>query len=1085
MQTREAKKLLDQAKIPHDKVCGIEEYKKIQDVLYPDYLIKVHSQHPKDGLIFPLQFKKKRETKVIHLYWNGDKHYDTVTKVTGLMGCSYYCEYCDVGYTNRGDHRCNDGCDGCYSDIPCIPGQKVKCVDCKRTFKSQSCFDNHKAIKGNQKKSICQLVYNCEKCSRRIIGNKKNHVCPGNRKCKICKEIVGPNHQCYIQKYVSKKNVSKAADSDAEESEDEEKTTTGPKFVFFDFESSQETLEHQVNFCVAQRACDYCIDLPSDEYCPGCSTLPGGREVIFEGTDTLSRFCAWILGDDNKGVTCIAHNFGGYDGQFILRHILENGTMKPDVIMNGNTIMRMKIGKVTFLDSYLFLHMRLANFPKTFGLKEMKKGYFPHLANTEANQDYVGPYFPAEMYMPGQMSEKDRTEFYKWYNEKVESGTIFDFRREMEEYCRSDVDILRRGCASFRKILKDISGLDPLTESCTIAQACSKVWRKNYMPENCVAIIPPEGYPNQKNYSIKAVRWIQSIAKEQGVEIQHALNGGEARICGHCVDGYHRESRTIYEFHGCYWHGCPTHFPDRETIHKQSCQTMGQLYTNTNYLMQKFKDNGYLVIEMWECEYDKRYKEDEEFRKTVDSHFTNLDPLRPRDALFGGRTNSTKLYHEIDETSLDEIKYIDVCSLYPTVCKYGLFPLGHPTILSQENVDKDNIEQYEGLIKCKVLPPRDLFHPVLPYKCNNKLMFPLCRTCAERCDPSQKCTHSEDDERTLVGTWVSIELKAALEKGYELLDVYEVWHFPETTQYDKKTGEGGIFTKYIDVFLKVKQESSGYPEWYKTEADKEKFIRDYFEAEGISLEEIEKNPGLRAIAKIMLNSLWGKLAQREKMTKTEYISDPAKYFELITNPSKIVKNVDIYGERFVHVNWEETDNLVEPHTCSNVVVGAFVTAQARLRLYDKLDKLGARVLYFDTDSIIYVHEPDEWNPEIGDRLGEWTDEVPDARIVKFVGMGPKNYGYEYVEKDGQRKSTCKVKGLTLDYNTSQLIHFHQMLEWSKSESRNFSVTAKYNRIKKHSDRKVTTEEQTKTYKFTYNKRVVLVKGYTVPYGYDL
>ena len=32
-------------------------------------------------------------------------------------------------------------------------------------------------------------------------------------------------------------------------------------------------------------------------------------------------------------------------------------------------------------------------------------------------------------------------------------------------------------------------------------------------------------------------------------------------------------------------------------------------------------------------------------------------------------------------------------------------------------------------------------------------------------------------------------------------------------------------------------------------------------------------------------------------------------------------------------------------------------------------------------------------------------------------MRPKNYGYEYVEKDGMRKSTCKVKGLTLDYNT--------------------------------------------------------------------
>ena len=46
--------------------------------------------------------------------------------------------------------------------------------------------------------------------------------------------------------------------------------------------------------------------------------------------------------------------------------------------------------------------MRLANFPKTFGLTEIKTGYFPHLANTPANQNYVGTYFPAEMYIPVQ-----------------------------------------------------------------------------------------------------------------------------------------------------------------------------------------------------------------------------------------------------------------------------------------------------------------------------------------------------------------------------------------------------------------------------------------------------------------------------------------------------------------------------------------------------------------------------------------------------------------------------------------------------------------------------------------------------------
>ena len=249
----------------------------------------------------------------------------------------------------------------------------------------------------------------------------------------------------------------------------------------------------------------------------------------------------------------------------------------------------------------------------------------------------------------------------------------------------------------------------------------------------------------------------------------------------------------------------------------------------------------------------------------------------------------------------------------------------------------------------------------------------------------------------------------ALERGYRILDVYEVWNFPETTRYSKMTGLDGIFAKYIDVFLKLKQEANGYLDWCKTEEYMENFKRDDLDVEGILLELMEKNPGLRAIAKIMLNSLCGKLAQRENMTKTEYISDPSKYFDLVTNPSKIVKNVDIFGEQFVHVNWEDTESLVEPHTCNNVVVASFVTAQAKLKLYNILEKLNERVLYFDTDSIIYKHKPELWNPTIGDRLGEWTDEVPGARIVKFVGMGPKNYGYENVDKNGRENLLVKSK----------------------------------------------------------------------------
>ena len=115
-------------------------------------------------------------------------------------------------------------------------------------------------------------------------------------------------------------------------------------------------------------------------------------------------------------------------------------------------------------------------------------------------------------------------------------------------------------------------------------------------------------------------------------------------------------------------------------------------------------------------------------------------------------------------------------------------------------------------------------------------MFPLCRRCAEDCDNMKECTHENKEDRDLVYTRVNIKLFVALESGYRLLDVNEVLHFPETTQYDKATGTGEFFAKYIDVFFKIKQESSGYPAWCKTDKNKEKFKSGYHQVEGILLQ---------------------------------------------------------------------------------------------------------------------------------------------------------------------------------------------------------------------------------------------------------
>ena len=98
--------------------------------------------------------------------------------------------------------------------------------------------------------------------------------------------------------------------------------------------------------------------------------------------------------------------------------------------------------------------------------------------------------------------------------------------------------------------------------------------------------------------------------------------------------------------------------------------------------------------------------------------------------------------------------------------KYCAYPVGHPETITQ---NFEALDAYFGIVKCKVLPPRGLYLPVLPYRCGGKLMFPLCRCCAEVMQQTT-CTHT-DEERCLTGTWVTEEVKMALKKGYQLIRV--------------------------------------------------------------------------------------------------------------------------------------------------------------------------------------------------------------------------------------------------------------------------------------------------------------------------
>ncbi|XP_071033044.1 uncharacterized protein [Parasteatoda tepidariorum] len=290
----------------------------------------------------------------------------------------------------------------------------------------------------------------------------------------------------------------------------------------------------------------------------------------------------------------------------------------------------------------------------------------------------------------------------------------------------------------------------------TIASASMTIFRSAHIKEKTIAMVPVQGYTSKVNYSADSIRWLDFLSMKEGVTIAHALNGtGEVKIRGNYVDGFCEYTNTIYQYHGCFYHGCLKCY-NADQIHPFKDMTMGDLRQTTEDTTEKLRSLGYNVIECWEHEFRKEKLTDEELKLFLLSHKVK-DRLVPREVFFGGRTKAIKLFYE------GEAKYVDFTSLYPWVNKYCKYPVGHPIIITEGFT---SLENYFGVVKCTIVPPRKLYLPVLSYRCNKKLMFPLCRSCAEILQQTP-CTHT-DDERSITGTWVTEEVKLDLRKGYEI-----------------------------------------------------------------------------------------------------------------------------------------------------------------------------------------------------------------------------------------------------------------------------------------------------------------------------
>ena len=293
---------------------------------------------------------------------------------------------------------------------------------------------------------------------------------------------------------------------------------------------------------------------------------------------------------------------------------------------------------------------------------------------------------------------------------------------------------------------------------------------------------------------------------------------------------------------------------------------------------------------------------------------------------------------------------------------------------------------------------------------------------------------------------MTLEVLEAVKFGYQIKETFEVWHWNKSKVYDLITKTGGLFTEYVNTFLKAKQEASGYPDNVKSEMEKDKYIFDNYDKEGIKLDksQIEKNPGLRNVMKIMLNNNWCRFGMKSNRVQHKVISTVDDWYNLINVDQYEVQSIDLSHESVIHVFDSVKENQHQGCNETNVPIAAFVTCHARLKLFQELNRLGSKVLYFE-----------------------------------FLSAGPKNYSY----KLASGKKNCTVKGFTLNKIASEKLNFDAMKNMVCNNRSSKIDVAQQSFTRNKFDWKIQSSTINKKYGFVYSKRRIVNDFETLPFGF--
>lgn len=376
-----------------------------------------------------------------------------------------------------------------------------------------------------------------------------------------------------------------------------------------------------------------------------------------------------------------------------------------------------------------------------------------------------------------------------------------------------------------------------------------------------------------------------------------------------------------------------------------------------------------------------------------------------RNAYFGGRTEIFRLY--APELKDAYYYYYDINSLYPFVMRKYDYPISKPNIIQTPN--KDVFMENNGITHAKVTTPDKLYIPVLPakikLKTDTKLMFVL---------------------GSYEGWWDNELLRKAKEIGYKIEPIKS---YAFKSEY--------IFKDFVNDFYKIKQNS-------------------------------KKDTPMYLIAKLLMNSLYGKFGQRQ--ISESIIKDPFPDADKYN-----VKEIIDFETGWCKVEEEGKGKMYLPQ------IAVHVTAMAQLWLYkafeDILDK-GYKVYYCDTDSITTDYQ----NLPISTRLGDWKLE---KRLLSGYFVLPKTYktiddkghielrakGYSRKLQDKIDKNAFENAIFNKDFSGFKVISDKKELLRAKASFRRFK---EFNHL----------DYVRRSLQTTYNKRRILKDFDTIPFKYD-